>query len=300
MRSAQAIPPPHIRQASRKKTADSRRAASRRTSAAALLALVILLSGLLAGCARNHGAAAIIVAGSTSVQPFAEILAEAYTREHPDVVIDVQGGGSSAGIMAAQSGTAAIGMSSRALKDSEKSLWSLEIAKDGLALIVHPDNPVRDLTLDQVRAIYAGVTKNWSEVGGANAAIHIITREEGSGTRSAFEALVMDGAEINPKALVQDSNGAVRQLVADDPAAVGFISLGLVNDKVRALSLDGVAATRADIIAGTYTLSRPFLFVALTEPTGEVMAFIDFVRSAEGQRILETEGLVAIGEGGAS
>jgi phosphate transport system substrate-binding protein len=263
---------------------------------AAGLAGLLFAAFFSAGCARTHDTA-IIVAGSTSVQPFAEILAEAYTHDHPNVVIDVQGGGSSAGIMAAQSGTAAIGMSSRFLKDSEKSLWSLEIAKDGLALIVHPDNPVADLTLDQVRAIYAGVIRNWSEVGGPKAEIHMITREEGSGTRSAFESLVMAGTEINPKSLVQDSNGAVRQLVADDPAAVGFISLGLVNDKVKALTLGGIAATRAHIIDGSYTLSRPFFFVSRSEPAGDVLAFVDFVRSSAGRRILEAEGLITSGEG---
>ena len=226
----------------------------------------------------------IIVAGSTSVQPFAEILAEEYMILHPDVTIDIQGGGSAAGIMAAQSGTADIGMSSRALKDEEKSLWYVEIARDGLAVIVHPSNPIRNLTLDQIRDIYAATISNWSQLGGPKSKIHVITREEGSGTRAAFESLVMGKAEITPRAMVQDSNGAVRQLVADDPNSIGFISLGLVNEKVKALELGGVAATRENVINGSYGLSRPFLFITRGQPEGQTKAihrFYSICRGAE-------------------
>ena len=231
------------------------------------------------------------------MQPYAEILEEAFTRTH-EGEIDVQGGGSSAGITAAESGTADIGMSSRALKDSEAGLWCVEIAKDGLAVIVHPSNPVASLTPEEIRAVYTQDISNWSSLGGRDAKIHIITREEGSGSRSAFEDLVMAGREISPKAIVQASNGAVRQLVSDDRDAIGFISLGLVEEgekPVKALRLQGVAATRENVVAGTYALFRPFLFVAREEPQGLAMEFIEFVLSPEGRRILTAEGLVAGG-----
>lgn len=241
--------------------------------------------------------AGIIVAGSTSVQPFAEILAEEYMILHPDVSIDIQGGGSSAGIMSAQSGTADIGMSSRDLKDDEAGLWSVEIARDGLAVIVHPSNPIQNLTLGQIRDIYTATINDWSKLGGRNSKIHVITREEGSGTRGAFESLVMDKQWITPKAIVQDSNGAVRQLVADDPNAIGFISLGLVDDTVKALQLEGVAATTENVINGRYGLSRPFLFITLEQPSGETKQFIDFTLSAEGQKILAAEGLIPSTDG---
>jgi phosphate transport system substrate-binding protein len=241
--------------------------------------------------------AGIIIAGSTSVQPFAEVLAEEYMILHPDVSIDIQGGGSAAGIMAAQSGTADIGMSSRGLKDEEKSLWYVEIARDGLAVIVHPSNPIRDLTLNQIRDIYAATISNWSQLGGPQSKIHVITREDGSGTRAAFESLVMGKAQITPRAIVQDSNGAVRQLVTDDPNAIGFISLGLVNETVKALELGGVAATRENVINGSYGLSRPFLFITRDQPTGKTKQFIDFTLSAEGQKLLTTEGLIPSSEG---
>jgi phosphate transport system substrate-binding protein len=237
--------------------------------------------------------AGIIVAGSTSVEPFAEVLAEEYMTLHPDVTIEVQGGGSAAGIMAAQSGTADIGMSSRELtNDEKKSLWYVEIARDGLAVIVHPSNPIQNLTLNQVRDIYAGIVLSWNELGGTNSKIHVITREDGSGTRAAFESLVMGKAEITPRAMVQDSNGAVRQLVADDPNSIGFISLGLVNETVKALELGGVAATRENVINGSYGLSRPFLFMTRSQPTGKTKQFINFTLSAEGQKLLATEGLI--------
>jgi len=193
-----------------------------------LAGIFLVSTGLLlfSGCSQAQKAHRIIVAGSTSVQPFAEILAEEYMKLHPDISIDIQGGGSSSGIKAAQSGTAAIGMSSRDLKGDEQSLWSAEIARDGLAIIVHPDNPVDQLTRAQVQDIYIKAVDNWAQLGGQDGNIHLFTREEGSGTRDAFVSLAMNNADITPKAMVQDSNGAVRQLVGDDPGAIGYISLG--------------------------------------------------------------------------
>ena len=260
---------------------------------------VILLSisvSLMSACGRPSEAG-FIVAGSTSVQPYAEILAEEYMILHPGTEIDIQGGGSSAGITAAKSGVANLGMSSRHLNDEEKSLWSVEIAKDGLGVIVHPSNPINNLTLDQIRKIYSGEIKSWSEVGGTNSKIHLITREEGSGTRSAFTELVMEKTEITLKAIVQDSNGAVKQLVKDDENAIGFISLGLVDNNVKALHLDDVVASQENILNGSYKLSRPFLFVSLSPPTGQAKEFLDFVLSPEGQKMLSDEGLIPTAEG---
>lgn len=262
----------------------------------AALAAFAFTMGLLSGCSQKFDSD-IVIAGSTSVQPYTEVLAEEYMILHPGTEIDIQGGGSAAGIAAAQSGIADIGMSSRSLKDEEKGLWYVEIARDGLAVIVNPANSVQDLTLDQIRDIYAETITTWNEVGGPSSKIHVIAREEGSGTRSAFTDLVMGKTtEITPRAIVQDSNGAVRQLVADDPNAIGFISLGLVNEKVKALELGGVAATRENVENGSYKLSRPFLFVSLSEPTGLTKEFVDYILSAEGQEILMNEGLIPSSE----
>jgi len=258
----------------------------------------MIITGLMCACAcltsacGGRSGSSVIITGSTSVQPYAEILSEEFAHLYPDSEIDVLGGGSSAGIQAVESGTADIGMSSRALKDSEKGLWSVEIAKDGLAIIVHPRNPLTDLSIEQLRSIYAGDITNWKDVGGEDAKIHTITREEGSGTRSAFEDLVMEGERITPKAIVQDSNGSVRQLIAGDRNSIGFISLGLVDDTVKAVGLGGVAPTWDNIINGSYSLFRPFLYVAGEEPAGEAGRFIEFTLSAEGQKLLIDEGLI--------
>ncbi|MDR2568701.1 MAG: phosphate ABC transporter substrate-binding protein [Oscillospiraceae bacterium] len=258
--------------------------------------LFVICNLFLTGCGGIGGnSAAFIVAGSTSVQPYVEILVEEYAILYPNKFIDVQGGGSSAGIQAVESHTAEIGMSSRNLKDTEEYLWSIEITKDGLAIIVNPENIVKSLTLEEIRGIYAADYVNWNQLGGPDARIHIITREEGSGTRSAFEELVMDEQRITPRAIVQDSNGAVRQLVADDPYSIGFISLGLVDTgerPVQALRINDIAATRNNVLNGDYLLFRSFLFVSLEKPTGDVMQFIDFIRSPAGQKIMSDEGLI--------
>ena len=269
-----------------------------------ILLLIISISiCLLAACSESDAeSTAFVIAGSTSVQPYVEKLVEVYVNTHPGHVIDVQGGGSSAGIQAVESHTADIGMSSRNLRDAEKDLWSIEIAKDALAIIVNPNNPLItpenphvSLTLEELRGIYAADYTNWSQLGGPDARIHIITREEGSGTRSAFEELVMDSRRITPRAIVQDSNGSVRQLVSDDPFSIGFISLGLVDigeRRVVALRIDDVAASVANVRNGDYSLYRSFLFVSIEKPAGNVMEFIDFIRSPEGQRIISDEGLI--------
>jgi len=263
---------------------------------------IIILIGcvvLLASCGGRSGSH-VVVAGSTSVQPYIEILSEEYKRLY-NLTVDVSGGGSSAGIIAAANGTADIGMSSRGLSEAEQEYWHVVIAKDGLALIVHPENPVGNLTLQQICDIYTGKATNWSEFGGNDSRIHIISREEGSGTRAAFEDMVMGDEYIIQKAIVQNSNGAVRQLVTGDRNAIGFISVGLVDgmyglSPVKALSIDGVSPTQENVKNGSYSLYRPFYFVSRNEPAGSVKHLVDFVLSEEGQRILSEEGLVSLFE----
>ena len=258
---------------------------------AVVAALLVLTVAVTPACGKRSNVS-VIIAGSTSVQPYAELLAEEFERLHTDIAIDIQGGGSSAGITAVLSDTADVGMSSRRLKDSEQHLWFVEIARDGLAVIVHPDNPVRNLSMEQLRGIYAGRITKWSEVGGGDANIHVISREEGSGTKSAFEELVMGTDLIDPRSIIQDSNGAVIQLVSGDKNSIGFISLGLVSEAVRPISLDGVTASPENVLNGAYRLYREFLFVTSAEPSGRVKQFIDFTLSPEGRSILTGEGLI--------
>ena len=262
----------------------------KRSLAALLLLASVVVTG---GCGRGRAGADLIVAGSTSIQPFADKWAEVYMKLHPSRGVNVQGGGSSAGIQATKSGACQIGMSSRELKPDEKDLTEVVVARDGLAIVVHPSNPIRGLSLDQVKQVFAGDILDWRYLGGTERAITVVTREEGSGTRGAFQELVMKTTRIYRGAIVQDSNGTVREIVAHDPEAMGFISLGLVNDQVRALALDGVEASEANIRNGTYKLVRPFLFLTKGEPTEAARDFITFVLSDEGQKLVKEEGLIA-------
>ncbi len=256
--------------------------------------LMLLILSLSACGQRERGGQTITIAGSTSVQPFAEKLAEVYMKQCPGLLINVQGGGSSAGIMAVQQGAAQIGASSRELHGEEKKLHEAVIAWDGIAVIVHPSCPLDNISLATLRQIFAGGIKDWSALGLKPHGMHVITREEGSGTRTAFEELVMDKMEITPSALVQDSNGAVREIVAHDPHAIGYISCGLVDQQVKALAIDGVLPTGANIKKNLYKLTRRFLFVTAREPTGLAQEFCSFVLSPQGQVLLEKEGLIGV------
>ena len=257
-----------------------------------LCLLPLLLPLLCVGCQRSR--AGITVAGSTSVEPFAELLAEEYMLQHPKSRIYVQGGGSTAGIEAVRTRAAQIGMSSRSLITEEKDLYAVTIAKDAIAIIIHPKNPVQDLSLDKVRQVFSGKIRNWKELGGYPHPIVLVTREEGSGTREAFQKLAMGKEEISLEALVQDSNGAIRQVVSSDQNAIGYISLGLINEKVRPLKISNVEPSLNNIEKGRYTLVRPFLFVFDGEPIGEAKSFLEFVMSPEAQKLLSKEGLVTI------
>lgn len=256
---------------------------------------ILFLLFFLVGCGGGREGRGITLAGSTSVEPFAELLAERYLSEHPQSPpINVQGGGSSAGIQAALSGTAEIGTSSRWLKEEEGGLETILIAWDAIAIIVHPSNPLSDLSLNQVREIFAGRLENWSSLGGSDRPITVVTREEGSGTRGAFEELVMEDERITPAALRQDSNGAVRVMVAGDPCAIGYISLGIVDERVKPLSIEGVSPSQETVSSEAYGLVRPFLFLVREEPQGVAKEFIEFVLSPQGQGLLEQEGLVGV------
>jgi len=255
-----------------------------------LLPLLLILS--VEGCQRSK--TGITVAGSTSVEPFAELLAEEYMIRYPQSHIYVQGGGSTAGIEAVRTHAAQIGMSSRSLASGEKDLYAVTIAKDAIAIIVHPKNPLQDLPLEKVIEVFSGKIRNWKEIGGNPHPIVLVTREEGSGTREAFQKLVMGKEEISLASLVQDSNGAIRQVVSGDPNAIGYISLGLVNEKVKALKISGVEPHLKNIVKGRYRLVRPLFFLFKGRPEGEANSFLEFVLSPEAQELLQKEGLVTI------
>jgi len=238
----------------------------------------------------------LTIAGSTSVQPFSEVLGEAFMALHPNVQINVQGGGSSQGVTAAISGVADIGAASRAVKDEEMAecpeLVITQFAIDGVVAVVHPSNEVSDLTKEQVKNIYLGNITNWNKVGGKDAPITVVSREDGSGTRDCFVHMALDKEEIVASAIIQNSNGAVRTTVAGDENAIGYVSMAMVNDEIKALDIDGAAASVENIRSGEYKISRPFNYVTLNAPEGLAKAYIDFVLSAEGQQIVLEEGAI--------
>lgn len=258
---------------------------------AVICALILLVTGCSRGPAKSHS---ITIAGSTSVQPFAEKLAEIFMEVNPDTIVNVQGGGSTAGIKACSQRAAEIGTCSRELKPEETGLKRIVIAHDGIAVIVHPKNPVRTMTIEQLQGIFSGKIRSWTNFNWIDKPIFFVTREEGSGTRDAFEHLVMGKQEISNEALVQDSNGSVREIIANNPWAIGYISFGVVNEQVKALAVDGIIPTLKTIKDGQYKLTRPFLFVTLSDAVGLSRKFIDFVLGQDGQRILEREGLIGI------
>jgi phosphate transport system substrate-binding protein len=258
-------------------------------------ALLLVSAALLLSACGQAQTQRLTLTGSTSMTPFVERLAEHYQHAHPGTAIDVQGLGSSAGIRAALESISELGMSSRALTDEEAGqLERLVMARDALAIIVHPANPVSSLSGDQIRAVFRGDITSWSALGGAARPIVVITREAGSGTASAFEELVMQGDPNHPSALRQGSNGAVRQIVADHPDAIGYISLGIVDPSVRAVTIDNVPPSVAEVESGAYRLVRPFLIVWRSDHALSPLAsaFLTYVQSPEGRAEIARDGLV--------
>lgn len=250
------------------------------------LVALCLAGVLLVACARPS--VGLQVAGSTSTQPLAEVLAEAFERE-AGARVSIQGGGSTAGLLALQTGVAGMAAISRRLsqEEMEQGLEPHVIGYDVLVIAVHPSNPVDGLTRDQLRRLFAGEVRDWADLGGAPGPIHLVSREAGSGSREAFRQMV--GA-VGPRAIIQSSSGAIRVAVMHDPQAVGYISLG-------ALHLGGVKGLRiAERAPGEngYPLVRPLSLVTLGPPRGEAAAFLHFALSPAGQRLVREEGLLPV------
>jgi len=261
------------------------------------LVLPILL-WLLAACGaplESHEPVYLKVAGSTSMQPLMEDLGQAYIEQQEYVTVDVQGGGSRLGIALARENRIDIGTASRKPtageeKDPEteaKRLWWTAIAQDGIALVVHPQNAVGDLTMPQARDIFFGRVLDWEEIGGIPGEIVVVSREDGSGTRQVFEERVMGDKRVTLTAIVMPSSEAVVEYVARHPTAIGYVSMGHLSPQVKALPVEGVSPTPEDIQSGAYPLTRPLYLLTGQEPTGEVKAFIEFALSPAGQAVVE-------------
>ncbi len=238
----------------------------------------------------------ITLAGSTSMEKLANAMAEAFMEKYPNVTVAPEFTGSGAGLESLAKGTVDIGDASRALSDDEKAGGAVEniVAIDGIAVITDSENTVSDITSERLAQIYTGEITNWSDLGGADEQIVVIGREAGSGTRDAFEEL-NDVKDACKYAQELDSTGAVLAKVAATPGAIGYVSLDVVDDTVKALQLNSVDATEDNILAGTYVLQRPFVMATMGEISEQndlVKAFFDFIHSEEGQQVITAVGLI--------
>ena len=265
-----------------------------------LVACVVSL-GLLTG----HMAVAeetIVIKGSTTVLPVAQVTAEAYMKLHPGVNISLSGGGSGNGIKALIDGSTNIANSSRFVKDNEVKLAQEKgvypvphrVAIDAIVPIVHPDNPIADLSAEQLSLIYQGKITNWKEVGGKDLQIVVVSRDTSSGTYEVWEEKVLRKTKVTPKAQLQASNGTVVQTVSKNRYAIGYIGLGYLNKSVRALKVGGVEATASTALSGTYPVARALFMFTNGWPTGVVSDFITFVVSRDGQDLVRKEGFVPL------
>jgi phosphate transport system substrate-binding protein len=220
-------------------------------------------------------------------------LAEQFHLEHPGVTVTVEGGGSGAGVAAAAGGSADIGLSSRRLREEEAGLRETVVALDGIVVVVQADNPVTDLTVEQIAAIYRGDVQSWAEVGGESAPIARVGRESGSGTREGFEtATGTTGDCLLDQELI--SSGAVIEAVRSNPQAIGYAALSAAEGQsgIRILTVDGVACTEETLRSGSYAIQRPFVLVTGQDLTPQAQAFLDFAVSSEAAPLIRAAGAV--------
>ena len=239
---------------------------------------------------------AISLAGSTSMEKLCEALSESFMEKYPNISVTVEYTGSGAGLESLVAGSVDIGNASRHLKEEETSAGAVEnvVAIDGIAVITDKDNEVTDVSAEDLAKIYKGEITNWSELGGQDEAIVVIGREAGSGTRDAFEEL-LDVADACQYAQELDSTGGVLAKVAATPGAIGYVSLDVVDDTIQTVSLDGVAPTEENILAGDYLLSRPFVMATngeISEQNELVQTWFDYVNSEDGKNVISSVGLI--------
>ena len=266
----------------------------------AVLASLVVIFGLTV----NTFAAdkPIRMQGSTTVLPIAQRTAEVFMNRHPEVKISVQGGGSGIGITALIDGTCDIGDASRPMKEEEltaargkgKDPIANVIAMDGIAVVVHPSNKVSLITKEQVKDIFTGKISDWAQVGGRKEKIVVISRDSTSGTFECFNEIALDKCKVRPDALMQASNQAIASAVAKTPGAIGYVGLGYLSSQIKALTVDGVKPSKENVLNNTYSLARPLFMYTNGVAQGTVKEYIDFVKSDEGQKLVEEEGFVGL------
>ena len=261
----------------------------------AAIACLCLLSSAQAG--------SIVIKGSTTVLPIAQTVAEAYMKEHPEVKISISGGGSGNGIKALIDGATDFADSSRFIKDKEVKLAierdqypvPFAVAYDCIVPVVHPSNPITNLSLDQLKDIYEGKLKNWKEIGGPNRPVVVISRDTSSGTYEVWHEKVLRKSRVFPGALLQASNGAIVQVVSKNKNAIGYIGLGYVDKSVKVLTINGIEGSAETTLSGLFPVSRPLYMFTAGWPKLEILDFINFVVHPEkGQVLVEKIGFVPL------
>lgn len=261
----------------------------------ATLLLVVILS---VGCINKSEKKGLTIAGSTTVQPIVIRASEVFSERNPDIKIGAQGGGSGTGIRMVGEGSVNIGSSSRELNPEEKNkhpdLVIHTIGVDGIAVVIHPSNPINNLSLEQIRDIFSGKINNYKEVGGPDKRIVLVEREDGSGTRSMFESFVMNNTDVSTRALQKPASGAIRFTISGNEYAIGYLGIGYLDGTIKPVSINGVAPTEENIRTHHYPISRNLYLITKGDPTGLTKEFIDFIMSDEGQQIVKEEGFVRI------
>lgn len=264
------------------------------------MVLVMIILTLTCG---SGWAERLSIKGSTTVLPIAQKIAEAYMKDNPNTSISISGGGSGNGIKAIIDGTTDIADSSRFIKGKEVKL-ALEkgrypvpfsVAYDCIVPVVHPSNTVKDLSTAQLKAIYKGEIKNWRQVGGPDRKIVVVSRDTSSGTYEVWEKIIMKKERVFPRALLQASNGAVLQTIAQNKNAIGYIGLGYMAKTVKPLSVNKIVGTSETTLNGTYPVGRPLYMFTNNWPEGEIAKFINYVLHPEkGQKLISEIGFVPL------
>ena len=264
-----------------------------------------LLMGALAVLLVGTGAAfaeSIVIKGSTTVLPIAQVTLEAYMKANPGVNISLSGGGSGEGIKALIDKSTDIANSSREIKGNEVELAKSKgvnpvetiVAVDAIVPIVNPRNKVTNLSIDQLSQIYQGKITNWKEVGGDDLQIVVVSRDSSSGTFEAWSEMVLHKAKVAPRAQMQASNGAIVQAVSKNRYAIGYIGLGYINKAVKPLTVNGVQATAKTAISKEFPIARPLYMYTNGRPAGETAKFIRFILSPAGQSLVAKAGYVPL------
>jgi phosphate transport system substrate-binding protein len=263
---------------------------------------IVIISFFLLCSSFVFAADTLVVKGSTTVLPIAQAAAQIYMKNHPGVNITVSGTGSGDGIKELIDKTTDIANSSRDLKKEEKDLAKEKgvhlishlIAIDAIVPIVHPDNPVKGLTIEQLNLIYQGKITNWKSIDGPNKGIVVISRDTSSGTYDTWEEKILHKARVTPRAQTQESNGAVVQAVSKNKFAIGYIGIGYLKKTVRGIKVNGVEASTQTAKLGQYPIARPLFMFTDGQPAGITGEFIRFLLSTEGQKIVKTQGFVPL------